>query len=131
LSAQQNRIDYSQFIAENFGANANYVETLLQRFQSDPALVDESWRAYFTEMLGESSAASQTPGNGGTQQAATASAPPRTTDGNGATANATAHASSPAPAPPVASAPAPVAPVKPMAAAPRPLPARLQFAAQP
>ena len=40
-------------IAENFGANARYVEALLRRFQTDPALVDESWRAYFGELLGE------------------------------------------------------------------------------
>src|SRR5262249_12614829 len=35
-----------------FGANATYVETLLARFRSDPSLVDESWRAYFEELLG-------------------------------------------------------------------------------
>ena len=41
----------SEFIAENFGANASYVEGLLNRFQSDPNLVDESWRAYFGDLL--------------------------------------------------------------------------------
>src|SRR5437879_7687945 len=46
------RNDLSEIIAENFGANATYVETLLARFRSDPALVDESWRAYFEELLG-------------------------------------------------------------------------------
>src|SRR5437870_8022646 len=45
--------DLSELIAENFGANATYVETLLARFQSDPSLVDESWRAYFEELIGE------------------------------------------------------------------------------
>ena len=30
----------SQYIAENFGANASYVEGLLNRYQSDPNLVD-------------------------------------------------------------------------------------------
>ncbi len=54
--------DYSELIAENFGPNANYVETLLERFRSDPSLVDESWRAYFTEMIG---------GNGHAQAATT------------------------------------------------------------
>ena len=44
--------DLSEVIAENFGANATYVETLLARFRSDPSLVDESWRAYFEELLG-------------------------------------------------------------------------------
>src|SRR2546421_9034623 len=33
-------------------ANATYVETLLARWQSNPALVDESWRAYFEELIG-------------------------------------------------------------------------------
>jgi 2-oxoglutarate dehydrogenase complex dehydrogenase (E1) component-like enzyme len=41
----------SAFIAENFGANASYVEGLLARFQSNPNSVDESWQKYFGEML--------------------------------------------------------------------------------
>jgi 2-oxoglutarate dehydrogenase E1 component len=57
LSEQQNKTDLSQFIAENFGANATYVEGLLSRFRNDPALVDESWRAYFTELLNGDGAA--------------------------------------------------------------------------
>ncbi len=58
------RTDLSEIIAENFGANATYVEGLLSRFRSNPELVDESWRAYFTELLGngEGAAASQTTG---------------------------------------------------------------------
>src|SRR3989449_8945837 len=52
--------ELSEIIAENFGANATYVEGLLARFRSDPSLVDESWRAYFTELLGETSI-SETP----------------------------------------------------------------------
>ena len=51
MSERQNN-NLSEFIAENFGANATYVEGLLSRFRSDPSLVDESWRAYFTELLG-------------------------------------------------------------------------------
>ena len=43
----------SEGIAENFGANATHVEGLLSRFRSNPELVDESWRAYFTELLGD------------------------------------------------------------------------------
>ena len=54
--------DLSEFIAENFGANATYVEGLLSRFRSDPESVDESWRAYFTELLG--SISSDGSGNG-------------------------------------------------------------------
>ncbi|HKR59288.1 MAG TPA: multifunctional oxoglutarate decarboxylase/oxoglutarate dehydrogenase thiamine pyrophosphate-binding subunit/dihydrolipoyllysine-residue succinyltransferase subunit, partial [Pyrinomonadaceae bacterium] len=45
--------DLSEVIAENFGANATYVESLLSRFRSNPELVDESWRAYFAELLGD------------------------------------------------------------------------------
>lgn len=41
----------SEYIAENFGANASYVEGLLSRYQSDPNLVDESWRTFFGEMM--------------------------------------------------------------------------------
>ena len=52
LSTQSNQPDLSAIIAENFGANATYVESMLQRFRSDPALVDEAWRTYFTELLG-------------------------------------------------------------------------------
>ena len=45
--------ELSEVIAESFGANATYVEGLLARFRSDPSLVDESWRTYFEELLGE------------------------------------------------------------------------------
>ena len=41
----------SEYITENFGANASYVEGLLNRYKSDPNLVDESWRAYFSQLL--------------------------------------------------------------------------------
>ena len=41
----------SAFIAENFGANASYVEGLLARFQADPNSVDESWQTYFGDLL--------------------------------------------------------------------------------
>ena len=61
------RTDLSEIIAENFGANATYVEGLLSRFRSNPELVDESWRAYFAELLGDSAASTpqETSGNGG------------------------------------------------------------------
>jgi 2-oxoglutarate dehydrogenase E1 component len=64
LAQEQNKIDLSEVIAENFGANATYVEGLLARWRSDPALVDESWRTYFEELLGANGAsesASQNP----------------------------------------------------------------------
>ena len=52
MAQQQAKTDLSEVIAENFGANATYVETLLARFRSDPSLVDESWQAYFEELIG-------------------------------------------------------------------------------
>ena len=54
------RTDLSAIIAENFGANATYVEGMLSRFRSNPDLVDESWRAYFTELLGDGAAPAET-----------------------------------------------------------------------
>src|SRR5215211_7180779 len=50
--SQQRTPDLSQFIAEEFGANATYVEGLLERFRSNPELVDDSWRSYFSELIG-------------------------------------------------------------------------------
>ncbi|MEP6923108.1 MAG: multifunctional oxoglutarate decarboxylase/oxoglutarate dehydrogenase thiamine pyrophosphate-binding subunit/dihydrolipoyllysine-residue succinyltransferase subunit [Pyrinomonadaceae bacterium] len=40
----------SEMIAEQFGANASYVEGLLNRYKSDPNLVDESWRQFFKDL---------------------------------------------------------------------------------
>src|SRR5438132_6630965 len=53
--------ELSEVIAESFGANATYVEALLARFRSDPSLVDESWRAYFEELLGETAVSEAQP----------------------------------------------------------------------
>ncbi len=41
----------SEYIAENFGANASYVEGLLSRYRDNPQSVAESWRNYFNELL--------------------------------------------------------------------------------
>ena len=79
--SQQNKPDLSQVIAEEFGANATYVEGLLERFRSNPELVDESWRSYFNELVG----------NG-------VKAPVTSTDGDGAAAPRQVSAA-PAPAP--------------------------------
>ena len=51
MAQEQTRTDLSEIIAENFGANATYVEGLLARWRADPAQVDESWQAYFEELL--------------------------------------------------------------------------------
>jgi 2-oxoglutarate dehydrogenase E1 component len=75
----------SEYIAENFGANATYVEGLLSRFRANPNSVDESWQEYFNELLsGES-------GNGQTatvsqKTAAVETAPPKTENGQSAKA---------------------------------------------
>ncbi len=55
--AQNTKSDLSEIIAEEFGANATYVQGLLDRFRSNPELVDESWRNYFSELDGDGSAA--------------------------------------------------------------------------
>ena len=70
-------------IAEEFGANATYVEALLERFRSNPDLVDDSWRAYFKELVnnGAAKTATAAPTDGdarpavAAQQATTAAAP--------------------------------------------------------
>ena len=85
--SQQNRPDLSQVIAEEFGANATYVEGLLERFRNNPELVDDSWRSYFTELIG---------GDGNGSKPVTATQTP------------TPAAAAPAPQPkPAAPAPAP------------------------
>ena len=56
MAQEQTKTDLSELIAENFGANATYVEGLLARWRSNPALVDESWRSYFEELAGENGA---------------------------------------------------------------------------
>jgi 2-oxoglutarate decarboxylase len=93
LSAQHTQTDFSEIIAENFGANATYVETLLERFRSDPALVDEAWRAYFTELTdGAPQASPAENGDGASATRATAA----TTGAPAATTAATPAAASPA-----------------------------------
>ena len=47
----ENKVNLADFIQESFGSNAKYVEGLLERYQTDPKLVDESWQEYFGELL--------------------------------------------------------------------------------
>ncbi len=47
----ENITNISEYINENFGANASYVEGLFARYKADPTTVDESWQAFFNEML--------------------------------------------------------------------------------
>ena len=64
-------------IAEEFGANATYVQGLLDRFQSNPALVDDSWRSYYSELLGDGAGASTQQAGNGVGSVAVAPAPER------------------------------------------------------
>src|SRR5689334_25079698 len=93
LAKEQTKPDFSEVIAENFGANATYVETLLARFRSDPSLVDESWRVYFEELLGNGQPAVHS-----TAPAVQTTEVPASGDGRAA---ATALAKKPEPAAPV------------------------------
>src|SRR5215471_20824698 len=48
--------DYKEIasrIADEFGANATYVEDLLRQFQHNPNSVDEEWSDYFQSLLGD------------------------------------------------------------------------------
>ncbi len=81
LARQQTKSDLSEVIAENFGANATYVEALLARWQSDPSLVDESWRSYFDELVGANGAVAAS-------SAPTAVTPKTAARGDGASAAA-------------------------------------------
>ena len=50
--------DYKEIasrIADEFGANATYVEDLLRQFQHNPNSVDEEWGDYFQSLLGDGS----------------------------------------------------------------------------
>jgi len=96
---EETNSNLSEVIAENFGANATYVEGLLARWQSDPSLVDESWRAYFEELVGPN-------GDRAPVTAAPATAPAEKTvsreSGGAATAPAKQEKPAPAPAAPPA-----------------------------
>ncbi|HVF45448.1 MAG TPA: hypothetical protein VM936_20645, partial [Pyrinomonadaceae bacterium] len=104
MSEERNRVELSEIIAENFGANATYVEGLLDRYRSNPSLVDEAWRAYFAELLGEEAgdgAGAASGGNGAAAGVASAwpesagdgqaSRQPRASENQTATAGASAQ----------------------------------------
>jgi 2-oxoglutarate dehydrogenase E1 component len=73
--SQQNIPDLSQFIAEEFGANATYVEGLLERFRNNPELVDDSWRSYFSELTSNGGDGAAAPPKASAAPAAAAPAP--------------------------------------------------------
>jgi 2-oxoglutarate dehydrogenase E1 component len=101
LSEELNRQDLSEIIAESFGANATYVEGLLSRYRSNPSLVDDAWRTYFAELLGDGAGAAG--GNG----AASAAGWPEATDEGQAATQAQAEAQTETPAAPAQEATAP------------------------
>ena len=53
----------SEYIAEHFGANAQYVEGLLTRFKQDANSVDESWRDFFNNLMNDVSPLDKINGN--------------------------------------------------------------------
>ena len=54
----------SEYIAEHFGANANYVEGLLARYKADANSVDDSWREFFNNLMNDVSPLDKISGNG-------------------------------------------------------------------
>jgi multifunctional 2-oxoglutarate metabolism enzyme len=115
--SQQRRTDLSEMIAEEFGANAEYVQGLLERFRTNPDLVDDSWRSYFNEILGDGAAAApatvQTSGNG--VKAAVSETEGDTRGDTGQRRTETGAAAAPAPEPkPVAARPPDDAEVMPL-----------------
>jgi len=76
----------SEYITENFGANASYVEGLLNRYKSDPNLVDESWRTFFGELLNGGSPLENNQAAAVQAKETSSAAPAKNEKGNGATA---------------------------------------------
>jgi 2-oxoglutarate decarboxylase len=50
---QTERARLDQLIADEFGVNADYVSELLSQFILDSSSVDEEWREYFDEIIGD------------------------------------------------------------------------------
>ncbi|MBA2621839.1 MAG: multifunctional oxoglutarate decarboxylase/oxoglutarate dehydrogenase thiamine pyrophosphate-binding subunit/dihydrolipoyllysine-residue succinyltransferase subunit, partial [Acidobacteria bacterium] len=83
-----------RYIADNFGANASYVEGLLSRFQTDPNSVDQSWRVYFGDLLNGNAPQIEQPADG--QNAAVQKQTKETSvDQTNGTANSQASPSAP------------------------------------
>jgi 2-oxoglutarate dehydrogenase E1 component len=54
LATESSHTKLTEQLVEDFGANASYVETLLDRYLGSPTLVDETWRTYFADLLASS-----------------------------------------------------------------------------
>jgi 2-oxoglutarate dehydrogenase E1 component len=97
----QNDKEIADIIANDFGANANYVEALLEQYQENPRSVEGDWGAYFKRLLAPNGAV--------TIEAQPMNGVPAAVDAtpvNGAAATPAAPAIAAMPAP-VAAAPAP------------------------
>ena len=74
----KNNAVITEYIKEAFGSNATYVEGLLERYRSDPKLVDDAWQTYFSELLdggSPSEAASPAPATTASEKPAQSVAP--------------------------------------------------------
>ena len=57
MATRATDLDAGLDLAAEFGENATYVAELLARYRASPASVDEEWREYFRQRLGEESPA--------------------------------------------------------------------------
>jgi multifunctional 2-oxoglutarate metabolism enzyme len=53
MASRSTDLDHALDLVAEFGDNASYVADLLARYRSEPGSVDEEWRAFFRERLGE------------------------------------------------------------------------------
>ncbi|MDQ4123439.1 MAG: multifunctional oxoglutarate decarboxylase/oxoglutarate dehydrogenase thiamine pyrophosphate-binding subunit/dihydrolipoyllysine-residue succinyltransferase subunit [Acidobacteriota bacterium] len=87
MASEQKTDNLSEFIADNFGANATYVEGLLNRYRTDPNLVDETWRDYFADLLNGSAKVDGNTNRAGAATQKTQAAAPQTASTNGGAAS--------------------------------------------
>ena len=62
MSVQRGRVETERVeaaIADEFGANADYVADLLHRYEVDASSIDDEWRAYFESLLRTAGAADE------------------------------------------------------------------------
>jgi 2-oxoglutarate decarboxylase len=75
MATRKTDIDLSDDLVAEFGENASYVAELLGRYRMNPESVDEDWRAFFRERLGEAQPAAPAPRPAEKPAPAPASAP--------------------------------------------------------
>ena len=56
MATEKTEVDLTEELVAEFGENASYVADLLARWRASPSAVDEEWRKFFQERLGESPA---------------------------------------------------------------------------